>query len=173
MKFWKLFLVPALMLPMITAAQAEDKSPGNDYWEVLQLSAKYAWGIDTLDKALLQSVFSQDAVAHYEIVTPGPIKLDDKVTGFEDIYRWLQSHLGHRKGYEGFPWHFVSNQIVDLHGDEGDLRFYMHNRPGIAGGVYYMKVRKTAAGWRVVSLHLEEQIWNTGGYGAKAGKSGE
>ena len=99
--------------------------------------------------------------------------MNDKITGFEGIYGWLQSHLGHRKGIEGFPWHFVSNQIVEIHGDQANLRFYMHNRPGIAGGVYYMKARRTTEGWRVVALHLEEQIWNAGGYDADAQKGAE
>ncbi|AZI35329.1 hypothetical protein NT2_14_00120 [Caenibius tardaugens NBRC 16725] len=171
MKLWKNIIVSAALLALPALASAEQVAPtGTDYWEVQQLSSKYAWGIDTLDEALLQSVFAKDAIAHWEIVTEGPIKLNDKVQGFDKIYGWLTSHLGHRKGYEGFPWHFVTNQIVEINGSDANLRFYMHNRPGIAGGVYYMKARKTPDGWRVVDLHLEEQIWNAGGYSGQPAK---
>lgn len=160
--------VPAqAAVPQMAAGHADQNASALDRFDIQQLSAKYAWGIDTLDKASLASVFAADATAHYEIVTEGPIKLNDRLAGFDAIYQWLFAHLNRRKGRDALPWHFVTNQIVEVHGDEGSLRFYMHNRPGIAGGVYYMKVRRTAEGWRVTDLHLEEQIWNSAGYGAR------
>lgn len=160
-------LVGSVLLLISSNAYAADKNltpDGADYWKIVELSSKYAWGIDTLDKEMLGNVFTEDATAHYRIVNDSPIKLDKTLSGFSSIYGWLKDSLGHRKGIEGFPWHFVSNQIVEINGNEGMLRFYMHNRPGIAGGVYYMKVTKTDKGWRVKDLRLDEQIWNASGY---------
>lgn len=161
------YLAPLFFLAVSTGtvAQAKSVASASDYNAVLELSSRYAWGIDKIDRAMLETVFTPDANAHYVIVNDSPIKLDQKLSGFDAIFNWLNKSLGHRKGYEGFPWHFVSNQIVTIDGDKADLRFYMHNRPGAAGGVYYMKAVRTAKGWRINNLHLEEQIWHSEAYG--------
>ena len=171
MKITKKFGVLAFVSAMAVMSQANAKSVdrSDDYLSVMELSSKYAWGIDMLDRNMLESVFTADAKAHYVIVNDSPIKLDEKLTGFDAIYTFLQKSLGHRKGYEGFPWHFVSNQLVSIKGDQADLRFYMHNRPGAAGGVYYMQAVRTKQGWRVKDMRLEEQIWNSGAYNNKLG----
>lgn len=166
-KFGMLAFISAMAV--ISQANAKPVDRSDDYWSVMELSSKYAWGIDTLDRSMLESVFAKDAKAHYVIVNDSPIKLDEKLSGFDNIYAWLQKSLGHRKGYEGFPWHFVSNQLVSIKGDQADLRFYMHNRPGAAGGVYYMQAVKTKQGWRVTDMRLIEQIWNSGAYNNKLG----
>jgi hypothetical protein len=146
---------------------ARQSDHSGDFRSVLELSSKYAWGIDTLDRTILESVFAKDATAHYVIVNDSPIKLDERLSGFEAIYAWLKKNLGHRQGHVGLPWHFVSNQLVTLQGDQADLRFYMHNRSGAAGGVYYMQAVRTAHGWRIKNMRLEEQIWDAGVYQKK------
>jgi hypothetical protein len=132
-----------------------------DRLDVLELSNKYAWGIDTVDKNLLASVFAQDAVADYEAVgDDNPLNLHEHLEGFDAIYRWMQQNLGHRKGTQALPGHYVTNQVVELHGDSADLRYYMHNRSMALGGVYYVKAIRTEQGWRIKHLRLEEQTWN-------------
>lgn len=146
-------------------ARKYENTKADDYYQILELSSRYAWGMDTLDKELLSTVFSSDAHAHYKIVNDSPIQLDKKIQGLDAIFEFLQSSFSNRKGFELLPWHFVSSHIVEIDGDNASLRFYMHNRPGTAGGVYYMQVARTPQGWRVKDLRLDEQqMWNVGAY---------
>lgn len=135
-----------------------------DRLDVIELSSRYAWGIDTLDRELLANTFTPDAVAAYVGVGRNPLALDEHLAGFEAIFAWLSKSLGHRRGYDGVPWHFVSNHIVEMHGDTATLRFYMHNRTLAAGGTYTVDAVRTPAGWRIAKLHLEEQLWKPGAY---------
>lgn len=159
-----LSLCTALLAASVPLSSASAENSSSDYWDILQLSSKYAWGIDTLDKTLLSTVFTSDARAYYHIVNDSPIKLDERLVGFEQIFSFLHRSLGHRKGTDGLPWHFVSNQVIEQKGDQADLRFYMHNRPGAAGGVYYMHAVRTPQGWRVNNMQLDEQIWHAAAY---------
>lgn len=155
-------LLALFLLLAQPSAQANDRA--NDRADIIELSSQYAWGIDTLDRKQLARVFMPDARAHYTIVNDSPIELDERLEGFDAIYSWLKKSLGHRKGHDGLPWHFVTNHLVSLQGDRAELRFYMHNRPMAAGGVYTFQVVRTAEGWRVQELLLEEQIWDLSPY---------
>lgn len=150
----------AVLAASAFAADAPNAAAPEDRLDVIQLSSKYAWGIDTLDRNLLATVFSDNAVADYVIVGDSPIKLNEHLVGFDAIFTWLSKSLGHRKGIEGFPWHFVTNHIVEMQGDTAELRFYMHNRTMAAGGVYRVHAIRTPQGWRVDRLRLEEQMWH-------------
>lgn len=154
----------AMVIGMLLNSTASAEDTAMDYIQIQELSSKYAWGIDTLDKSLLSQVFTKDAKAHYEIVNDSPITLDEHLDGFEAIFNWLNTTLGHRKGNDGVPWHFVTNQLVEIDGNEAVLKFYQHNRPMAAGGIYTFNVIKTSEGWRVKNLHLEEQIWKAKAY---------
>jgi len=147
-----------LMLP-VTAAHAEDAQTVADRLDVLELSSRYGWGVDAVDKAALARVFAPDAIAEYVGVGENAMALNEHLEGFEAIYGWLQKNLGQRKGTQGVPVHFVTNQIVELHGDSADLRYYMHNRWMAAGGVYHVTAIRTPVGWRIARLRLEEQTW--------------
>lgn len=140
----------------------------SDRLDVLLLGNRYAWGVDTLDRELLAATFAEDAVADYVAVGDNPLNLNEHLVGFPAIFDWLQANLGHRKGTEGLPMHFVTNQLVELRGEEADLRYYMHNRASSVGGVYYVEAIKTAAGWRIHRLRLEEQTWDATAYEADA-----
>jgi hypothetical protein len=155
-----LAIAPLSWAEVDTSRAANDRL-ANDRLEVMQLSSKYAWGIDTMDRDLLATVFAKNAVADYVAVGDSPLELNEHLVGFETIFSWLHKSLGHRKGTAGLPWHYVTNQVVELHGDRADLRYYMHNRPMAAGGVYYVKAVRTAEGWRIERLRLEEQLWNS------------
>jgi len=158
----KLFI--AIIVSLFLGINAHADEAAHDYLQIKELSSKYAWAIDTLDKDLLSQVFIQGATAHYEIVNESPIKLDDRIDGLDSIYDWLQKHLGHRKGTDGLPWHFVTNHIISIDGDTATLKFYMHNRTMAAGGIYTFDVTRTTDGWRVKNLHLAEQIWQYKSY---------
>ncbi len=136
----------------------------SDRIEVAALANQYAWGVDTLDRALLAQTFAKDASAHYLAVGSNPMNLDAQLSSFDEIFGWLDRHLGHRKPTESLPVHFVSNRIVTLDGDAATLRFYMHNRAMSVGGVYTVGAIRTRAGWRIGSLLLEEQTWDASAY---------
>ncbi|MBK6288338.1 MAG: nuclear transport factor 2 family protein [Gammaproteobacteria bacterium] len=156
MKALNTFII-ALILGCSSLAQADTAS---DQFEVMQLINRYTWGVDTLDKAVFEEVFLPDATAHYIGVGADAIDLDDRLEGIDAIYAWIVKGVGHRKGHDGLPWHFVSNHIVTLNGDQAKLTAYMHNRVLAAGGVYYVDAVKTPDGWRIKHLKLEEQTWN-------------
>ena len=161
------FLLPLVLgtggLLLLAAAQPDDQDL-RDQLALTELSHRYAWAIDTMDRELLAQVFTPDAQAHYLEVGPKVLGLDARLDGFDEIHDWLESGLGHRKGPAGLPWHFMSNHLIELDGDRAKMRFYMHNRPLAAGGVYYVDAVRTAEGWRIARLRLEEQTWKADAY---------
>lgn len=148
-------------------AADEGKSAGAtaiDRLDVIELSSRYAWGIDTLDRDLLAHTFAPDAVAEYKGVGEPRFNLDEHLEGFDAIFAWLQKNLGSRSGWKGVPMHFVQNHLVELQGDSATLKFYMHNRAMSAGGIYTFKAIRTPAGWRISRLLLQEQLWKPEAY---------
>lgn len=139
-----------------------------DRLALVELSHRYAWGVDTLDRATLATVFLPDARAHYlEVGTPY-MGLDVRLDGLDEIWGWLHENLKGREGPAGLPMHFMSNHRVKLDGDRAKLVWYMHNRAMSAGGVYTVDAVRTDEGWRVASFLLEEQIWKPEAYGFEA-----
>jgi hypothetical protein len=49
----------------------------------------------------------------------------------------------------GPPWHFVSNELVDLDGDRAQMKAYLHNRFHKVGGMYYFDAARRPEGWRL------------------------
>lgn len=154
-----LFVVAAFAITPLTQA-----GPDSDRAEVVELISQYTWGVDTLDKAVFKKVFTPTATVHYIGVGKNAIDLDERLVGVDALHAWLVKSLGHRKGYDGLPWHFVSNQIVTLSGDTATMTAYMHNRVLAAGGIYYVDAVRTSEGWRIAKLKLEEQTWNADYY---------
>lgn len=160
-----MLLALALLLVLAPFARAEPaRDTASDRLDVIELSSRYAWGVDAVDRDALARVFAPDAVADYVAVGENAMTFNEHLVGFDNIFAWLHKNLGHRKGTAGLPMHFVTNHIVELHGDSADLRYYMHNRSMAAGGVYFVKAVRTPQGWRIASLRLEEQTWNPDHY---------
>ena len=135
-----------------------------DRIDVEALSYRYAWGVDTLDRAMLSTVFEPEAIAHYVAVGDNPMNLDERLIGFDAIFDWLHANLAQRKGHEALPMHFITNPLVTLDGETAELRYYMHNRASSVGGVYYVDAVRGREGWRIRRLRLEEQTWNAEAY---------
>ncbi len=159
-----LSLLTVLALVIAANAKADQNmkqsaSAAEDRLDIIELSSRYAWGIDTVDRTLLARTFTPDAVAEYIGVGENPLDLNVRLEGFEKIYEWLHQSLSHRVGWKGLPWHFVENHLVELNGDTATMKFYMHNRPMAAGGIYTIAAVRTAEGWRIRHLKLEEQLW--------------
>ena len=146
------------------AAASAAASDADDRMALTELTHRYAFAIDTLDRALLSRVFTPDASAHYVEVGPPILGLDVQLEGFDSIYEWLREGLSHRKPSASLPQHFMSNHLIDLDGDKARMTYYMHNRAMAGGGVYYVDAIRTQAGWRIQKLRLEEQIWKPEAY---------
>ena len=129
-----------------------------DRLEIESLMYRYAYGVDSLDRALLASVFAPDAVAEYKAIEPSPFELDERLEGFDAIYAWLESVLAERG--DARPTHFVGNPLIELGRKSARLRVYMHNRGMTGGGVYTIDAARTRAGWRIRKLHLDEQTFD-------------
>ena len=162
-----LSVVLASLLALLGSTRP-DSTISRDHIELTELTHRYAWAIDTLDRDLLASVFTPQAKAHYVEVGPEILGLDVRLDGFDEIWEWLHGGLGHRKGPAGLPWHFMSNHLIEVDGDEARMRYYMHNRPMAAGGVYYVAAVRTSQGWRISDLRLEEQIWKPTAYSGQS-----
>lgn len=151
------------------APAAPDAARTADQLALIELTHRYAWGIDTNDREMLATVFARDAKAHYVEVGKKVLDLDVRLDGFDAIYEWLDAGVGGRKGADGLPWHFMSNHLIDLDGDTASMTWYMHNRTMAAGGVYYVEAVRTQAGWRIKRLRLEEQTWKPEAYRDRMG----
>ncbi|MBW2274424.1 MAG: nuclear transport factor 2 family protein [Deltaproteobacteria bacterium] len=125
----------------------------SDRLELTELINRYALGIDSMDGELLAAVFTPDAVADYEIE---PLGIREHLEGFDAIVGWLRSMLGEREN--AVPWHFMSTHIVEIDGDRARVRAYQHNRHMSGIGLYTADAIRTAEGWRIEKLHLEEQL---------------
>jgi len=124
-----------------------------DRQAVIQLIHQYAQGLDFRDKELLRRTFTADAVAEYEGVNfPMHVRLE----GFQAILEWLNAQVGDREG--AAPWHFMDTHVVTVKGDRATLRTYQHNRTLAGVGVYSVEAVRTAHGWRIQKLRLDERI---------------
>lgn len=146
------------------ASDTSEASDVRDRLELVELTHRYAWAIDTVDRDGLARFFTPDASAHYVEVGPKVLGLDVRLEGFDEIWDWLYQGLAHRKGPAGLPMHYMSNHLIEIDGDTARLRYYMHNRTLASGGVYYAEAVRTPVGWRIAKLRLEEQTWKPEAY---------
>jgi hypothetical protein len=127
-------------------------SAADDRSQIIELLHRYALAIDTADWVLLRSLFSDDARADYSSVGQY-VEGDSEVRGADAIVAWLQAALA------PFPdvLHFMSNHLVDLHGDRAETVSYMHVLHMEMGGIYRCEARRTPGGWKLSRLSLEER----------------
>jgi hypothetical protein len=124
-----------------------------DRLEIAELMYRYAWAVDKWEWAMLDEVFADDAVADFSSVaqfTSG----DGIARGRATVVSWLRTSL------EKFPdvLHFMSNPLVTFHGsNEAKVTTYMHVLHLPMGGIYHCGARRTAQGWRISHLRLEER----------------
>lgn len=124
-----------------------------DRQAVVRLIHQYAHAIDGRDEALLRRTFLPDAVAEYEGVN---FPMDVRLEGVDAIWDWLDAQVGDREG--ALPWHYMDTELVDVEGDRAHMIVYQHNRLLSAIGVYTVDAVRTAEGWRIAKLHLDERV---------------
>lgn len=124
-----------------------------DRQAVIRLIEQYAHGIDGRDDALLARTFTADAVATYKGLN---YPMDVRLEGFPAIRDWLGAQLA--DGTRSIPWHYMDTHLVEVDGDHAKLKTYQHNRTLAGVGVYTVDAVRTADGWRIARLHLDQRI---------------
>jgi hypothetical protein len=124
-----------------------------DHHAIGQLARIYAIGMDMRDYDLARSAFAQDGVAEGKL-------------GIEPIEQHLKSVYGVASSFHATQ-HVISNQYIDLKGDEAIVWSYgvAHHKvaPGeqrdeiIAGVQYRDKCRRFTQGWLIVERKVANQ----------------
>jgi len=124
-----------------------------DRQAVIRLIHQYAHGVDGRDKVLLTRTFTSDAVAEYKGVN---FPMEVRLEGFPAIAAWLDAQMATREVTA--PWHYMDTHLVEVTGNRATLETFQHNRTLSAVGVYTVEAVRTAHGWRIQKLHLDERI---------------
>jgi len=133
----------------------------SDVLEIQQLLYRYGWGIDHRDVALLDTLFTPDAVIHYNVV--GGTKKP-----YAEMRGWLPNALQRFR----MTQHCMVNPIIELAGDSARSRTYgilVHAQERLDGTSNYVvqhatysdELTRTSAGWRIVSRRLDN-MWTEG-----------
>ena len=135
-----------------SAARLEEVA---DRLALVELIHSYAYGVDVVDRDVLAGVFAEDAVM--EVVYVDPPAPMTTIKGFERIFARVSEVLGARPEY-GPPWHFVSNELIDIAGDRAQMKAYLHNRFHKVGGMYYFEAARQPEGWRLTKLRPKNDL---------------
>ena len=132
---------------------------------IIDLTARYCWAIDSLDRLALERVFLPDATA---ILGSGLI------TGFDAIWVRINGALSPLDTSQ----HVLGSHIVEVDGDQATSRCYFvaqHVRTAADGGPHYVvagkyvdDVVRTDDGWRIKHRVLTT-IWTEGNMKVFAG----
>ena len=122
-----------------------------DRQEIIDLTIAYGWLLDHGPRERLDTVFTPDAVANY---------MGDEFNSLAEIIEKVESALGRLT----ISQHLVSNQQVQLNGDEATCRCYLqaqHTLEGTEGGDNYIvagryedELIRTPDGWRITHRAL-------------------
>jgi len=117
-----------------------------DRQEIIDLTIAYGWLLDHGPRERLDTVFTPDAVANY---------MGNEFNSLAEIIEKIESALGPLT----ISQHLVSNQQVQLNGDEATCRCYLqaqHTLEGTVGGDNYImagryedQLVRTSEGWRI------------------------
>ena len=123
--------------------------------EIVELLHRYALAIDTPDWSLLPTVFTRDARVDFGSVDRY-VESEAAAEGLDAIRAWLEGALA------PFPdvLHFMTNHVVEVDGDEARTQTLMHVLNMGIGGVYRGHAVRTAEGWRLARLTLEERSFD-------------
>jgi hypothetical protein len=126
-----------------------------DKLEIHEQLARYARGVDTQDRDLWKSVFTQDAVVDYSRSRVMCGSRDEVAAFLAEAFATIT-----------WATHHITNVEIDLDGDQAKVRAMFFNPmqiPGVegsssTGGYYHHEFVRTAEGWK--SRHLvEEPVW--------------
>lgn len=129
-----------------------------DKQAIIDLTIAYGWLLDHGPRDGLREVFTEDAVANFG---------GELFEGVDAIIAKVEASLGRLSVSQ----HIVTNQQVELAGDEASCRCYVHaqhTKRGTEGGDnhviagrYEDRVVRTAEGWRIAHRRLSVD-WTEG-----------
>jgi ketosteroid isomerase-like protein len=133
-----------------------------DNWlEITALVNRYAQAVDGKDWAMYASCFTPDAVIDYS--SAGGAR-----GGVAESTAWLTTMLEPISVSQ----HFITNQVVEVKGDEATCRAYFFGVVGNqsegessliwVGGIYEDVLRRTESGWRIAEL-VDISRWSASG----------
>jgi ketosteroid isomerase-like protein len=133
-----------------------------DNWlEITALVNRYAQAVDGKDWAMYASCFTPDAVIDYS--SAGGAR-----GGVAESTAWLTTMLEPISVSQ----HFITNQVVEVKGDEATCRAYFFGVVGNqsegessliwVGGIYEDVLRRTESGWRIAEL-VDISRWSAPG----------
>lgn len=125
----------------------------DDRLDIIELIHRYAAVVDLDQFDQIPRVFAFDAVCDYGSMAEF-LGDDTRPTGHADIERWMRRDTADRQSL-----HFMHNHVVDfVDSDHARMRNYLHNANSSITGIYETEARRTADGWRLSSLRLEERF---------------
>ena len=130
----------------------------SDRIEIQDLLTRYTRAIDTLDFALLDTVFTPDAQIDYTVAG-----------GIEGAYPEVRAWLAKALAAFSYMMHFSGNSTVELDGDSARARTYCINPMGFTNSdgsthvftvyVHYVdRLVRTAEGWRIAERREEDLL---------------
>ncbi|MBK0868041.1 MAG: nuclear transport factor 2 family protein [Saccharopolyspora sp.] len=130
-------------------------STGTARGEIEDVLSRYALGYDEGDLALLEEVFTEDAVLTIRIADGdliGPFEGRAAIIGM--MRDTAQTQQDKRK-------HVISNLVLDERGDTATARTYLTlfsvadgQLTALTTGRYETELRSTGDGWRLDSVHI-------------------
>jgi 3-phenylpropionate/cinnamic acid dioxygenase small subunit len=134
-----------------------------DRLEITALVNRYAQAVDGKDWVLYASCFTSDAEIDYS-------SAGGKRGGVAESTAWLATMMEPLSVSQ----HFVTNQVIELHGEEATCRAYFFGVVGTqsdaassliwVGGIYEDLLRRTDVGWRIAEL-VDISVWSASGPG--------
>jgi ketosteroid isomerase-like protein len=124
--------------------------------DIIDLFARYCHAVDGCDWRLLRTVFTDDVHADYSSIAKYTPSDRTKLDGIEELVKFfetVQPPIG--KGLT----HFMTNHLIELHGDTATVTVHNHVLNVAQGGVYHTHARRTAQGWRLDKLVFENRFF--------------
>lgn len=127
----------------------------SDRSDISDVLIRYTTALDTCDWELLDSCFTEDAVADY-----------GKLGGRKEGWAAIRSAVAFVAGFDRTQ-HMLTNIVMTIDADEAQTSSYVHAQHVIGrevltvGGAYYDRVVRTPAGWRIAHRRLDP-VWQTG-----------
>ena len=134
-----------------------------NWLEITALVNRYAQAVDGKDWAMYASCFTTDAEIDYS--SAGGTR-----AGVAESTAWLATMLEPL----AVSQHFITNQVIEVKGDEATCRAYFFGVVGNqsvaessliwVGGIYEDRLRRTDDGWRISEL-VDISLWSNPGPG--------
>jgi ketosteroid isomerase-like protein len=125
-----------------------------DRAQISDLLVEFARALDERDWAAYAATYTHDGV----LERPGMFRFEGRTA----LRAGVEDGLGRFAG----TWHLSANHAIELDGDEARTRSYLHGiclvapaspeRHVDAGGWYDCALRRTAEGWRLATVQLNE-----------------